>query len=108
MVSFLALSGTTLHAYILNDVDITVERGSGYCGSHCEDYQRIADESQAEAVQRAFGDGFARVFEIAGHTCSAVCHPHNQFANYENVVSEVLQTHAKIPPVAGKRIPKRS
>lgn len=89
--------------YNLNNIDIIVEGLSGNRSRHGDNNESISDERQGKTREGAFRDRLAWVLEISGHTCASIkCQRLYLLARGKQY------TYAKIPPVAGNKIPKRS
>lgn len=57
-------------AYVLDNIEVGVQCVSADCGAHGEDDECVGDEGDEKPVERAGGDGSARVLEVSGHTCA--------------------------------------
>lgn len=51
-----------LITYVLDNICVAVERGSGYRSGHGNNYQRVGKECQPEPREGSFRYSFARVF----------------------------------------------
>jgi hypothetical protein len=91
-----------VNTHNLDDIDIVIKGLSGDRGRHGKNNNGIGEESKAQSGQCTFWDRSTGILQVTGHACAAASTLAYSRSNRNH------PTYAKMPPVAGKRIPNKS